>query len=87
MKILEVLVVGLDFHFGLVVAQSLGALEASDHLAFYWPSYESDHLQNLPLLRNPSCFFSLRNFKKACVKSLDFIFKKKTTIGCFLTDL
>jgi len=43
-KFLEVLVAGLDFHFGLVVAQSLEALEASDHLGFYWPSYESDHL-------------------------------------------
>ena len=74
MKFLEVLVVGLDFHFGRVVAQSL---EVVDHLGFYWPSYESDHLQNLPLLRNPSCVFSLRNFEKACVKSLDLIFTKE----------
>ena len=66
MKFLEVLVVGLDFHFGIIVAQSLEALEASDHLGFYWPSYESDRLQNLPLLRNPSCFSSLRNFERTC---------------------
>lgn len=77
MKFLEVLVVGLGFHFGLVVAQSLEVVEASDHLGFYWPSYESGHLQNLPLLRNPPCVFSLRNFEMTCVKSLDFIFRKK----------
>ena len=87
MKFLEVLVVGLDFQFGRVVAQSLEAVEASDHLGFYWPSYESNHLQNLPLLRNPSCVFSLRNFEKACVKSLDFIFTKRTKDRLFLTDL
>ena len=77
MKFLEVLVTGLGFHFGLVVAQSLEAVEASDHLCFYWPSYESNHLQNLPLLRNPPCVFALRNFEKTCVKSLDSIFRKE----------
>ncbi len=77
MKFLEVLVFGLDFHFGRVVAQSLEVVEALDHLGFHWPSYESNHFQNLALLRNPSCVFSLRNFEKSCVKSLDFIFKKR----------
>ena len=77
MKFLEVLIVGFGFHFGLVVALSLEAVETSDSPSFYEPSYESDHLQNLPLLRNPPCVFSLRNFEKACVKSLDFIFRKE----------
>ena len=77
MKFLELLVIGLDFHFGLVVAQSLEALEASDHLGFYWPSYESDHLQNLPLLRNPSCVSLCETSKRLVLKVLDFIFRKE----------
>ena len=77
MKFLEVLVIGLDFHFGLVVALSLEAVGTSDHLGFYQLSYESDHLQNIPLLRNPPCVFSLQNFQKLVFKSMDFIFKKE----------
>ena len=87
MKYLEVLVVGLGFHFGLVVAQNLEAVEASDHLGFYWPSYESNHLKNFPLLRNPPCVFSLRNFEKLMLKVWISFLGKKTKIGCFLTDL
>ena len=74
MKFLEVLVVGLGFHFGLVVAQSL---EASNHLGFYWPSYESNHLQNLPLLRNPSCVSLCETSKRLVLEVLDFIFRKE----------
>ena len=87
MKFLEVLLAGIDFHFGRVVAQSLEVVEASDHLGFYWPSYESNHLKNLPLLRNPYSVFSLRNFEKTCVQSLDFIFTKENKKYLFLIDL
>ena len=37
---------GFDFHSGLVVAQSLKALDTLDHLGFDWFSYESDHLKS-----------------------------------------
>ena len=68
MKFLEVLVAGLGFHFGLVVALSLEDVEASDHLGFYWPSYESDRLQNLHLLRNPSCVSLCETSKRLVLK-------------------
>ena len=82
MKFLEVFLVRFDFRFVLVVALSLEAVETSDHLGFYQP-YESDHLRNLRLLRNPSCVFSLQNFEKLVFKSMNFIFKKENEIGCF----
>ena len=87
MKFLEVLVAGLGFHFGLVVAQSLEVVEASDHLGFCWPSYESDRLQNLPLLRSPSCFSLCETLKELVLKVLDFIFRKENKIWFFFTDL
>ena len=74
MKFIEVLVIGLDFHFGVVVAQSLEALEASDHLGFYGPSYESDHFSKSAFVEESILFFSLRNFKRTCVKSFGFNF-------------
>ena len=44
MKFLGVLLVGLVFRFGLVVAMSLEVVGTSDNFGVYQPSYESGHL-------------------------------------------
>lgn len=67
-KFLEVLCVGFDFHLGLVVAQSLKALDTLDHLVFDWLSYESNRLVKSALVQESILFFSLQNFEKLVFK-------------------
>lgn len=67
MKFLEVLVVWFGFHFGLVVALSLEAVETSDHLGFYQPSCESDHLQKPTFVEGSTLCSSLYKTSKKIV--------------------
>ena len=87
MKFLEILCVGYDFHPGLVVAQSLEALDALDHLGFDWLSYESDRLEKSALVEESILCFSLQNFEKLVFKVWISFLEKKTTTDYFLTNL
>jgi len=86
-KFLEILCVGFDFHLGLVVARSLEALDALDHLGFDWLSYDSNHFEKSTLVEESFLCFSLQNFEKLVFKVWISFLKKKTTADCFLTDL
>lgn len=80
MKFIEVLCVGFDFHPGLVVAQSLRALDTLDYLGFDWLSYESDRLVKSALVEESHLVFLLTKLRKACVQSVNFIFRKQNNI-------